>query len=234
MPSTAAKLGWSPLRMALAWVFTRDVEFSHEVMRIDRSTLDGALALYNWANVRAVSQALESHQVWPLLRESISTGAIRARGVPIEPDIESEEYWPDDEEWGPENRLNSPVSEIELPATEVATLLLATRRSETRLSPRDWHFKGGRWWCDVVIAQDDLLRVFPEVAADAGDNPKDHKREAAAKTMRALFGENGPPRGVSHNEALRRLNKQLKDDRKDQVSDSTYRRALKDLRSERK
>jgi hypothetical protein len=260
MPAKRPQLKWLQLRVALAWVLTRHYAFTHQVKRFANPNLANALELYNYSADEEVETVVESEATaWLRLREAIAKKLVRARGVPYDKDlIDQRARARPSKEHGP---LLSELEELELkldrldefhrleygkaiaiPALEVSALVVETDPRQMRLRPETFVFSDGRWWHDVVVSRDDLIKVFPVTQPTTSKTPgRAHLRARTKQALDELY-PNGL-KGGSEKERLDAVNawfygnalneaKNPGDVKKrDFVSRATIRRALIEMRS---
>jgi hypothetical protein len=218
MSLLANQNGWWPLHAAVAWVYSRDVYFTLYAAEHGYTSLADGIKAYKRRTEESVAAVLNSEDdAWPSLREALERGTVRARGVPS-----------DDEELP---LTDTAALEAELPPTEVTGLIprFYVRRVWLRQQ-----FIEGRHWHNVKIARNDLEQYFPAIGSAAAESPRAHRRKAGEDAIREKYGPNGPPRGVSVDQSFRDVNKFLNKREVPSLSYSTFRRALDNVRTERK
>jgi hypothetical protein len=231
MPLLANQIGWWPIHAALAWVYTRDVDFTLYAAKRSYKSLTAGIDAYQHNTEESVHPVLNSEDdAWPRLRDAISTGTVRARGVPS-----------NDEEL-PSAR--TPAAEEELPPAEAALLVLAfSWFGKISLRPEKWKFNEGRYWHDVKITRDDLEEQFPTLGSApalgsaAAQSPRRtsraHVRQATADVIKEKYGPNGPGPGITEGQWSKEVIDIMKERKLKEPSVSTLRRALSDVKRER-
>lgn len=81
---------------------------------------------------------------------------------------------------------------------------------------------------ESVVAKSELNPAFQNFRRTHG-----HRRAAVKEAIRAIWGRNGIPHGVTEGSRLKQINDWLKGNGRVPVTEATIRRALKELRSER-
>jgi len=260
MPAKRPQQKWLQLHAALAWVLTRHSAFTYQVKRFANPGLDNALTLYNLGTDQEVETVVENEAIaWLRLREAIAKKLVRARGVPYHKDLLDQRARTEfSKEDGP---VLSELEELELkldrldelhrleygktvaiPAFEVSALAVETDSRQMRLRPETVVFSEGRWWHDVIVSRDDLIKVFP-VTQPTTSNTQG-RAHLLARTILALneLYPNGL-KGVSEKERLDAVNAWFYENalneaknpddvkKRNFVSRATIRRALIEIRS---
>jgi hypothetical protein len=215
---------WLELHVALAWVLTRHTAFTYQVKRFANPGLENALALYNLGTDQEVETVVENEATaWLRLREAIAKELVRARGVPYDKDLldQRARARPSKED-GP---VLSELEELELkldrlgeldrleygkavavPVLEASALVVDTDSRQMRLRPETVVFSKGRWWHDVIVSRDDLIKVFPVTQPTTSKTQgRAHHLARTIQALTDLYGPNGPE-GVPEEKRLDAVN----------------------------
>jgi hypothetical protein len=150
-----------PLHIALAWVLTRDHDFIFEINRSGYSPLEKAIEEINHSRSEKILPVVSTvPEAWSLLRSAVAEPSFEIHAIPFEkgehitaPGVFGKPYTF-------ERDVNPNKPPIRIPKDQIPNLVMDDAPNEIRLRPTKWVSEGGRWWRDVKLDWQALLKVF--------------------------------------------------------------------------